>query len=82
MQDTFLPMSVKDDRVIIYEPYASVISKDFSCEQLSGGAKYICICLKNIQDKTQFLQDIAISIKNMQRDMISKTLKSKAIYSL
>lgn len=78
----FLPMNIEEEKVTIYEPYGSMISKVHSCDKLSGTAKYVCLCLKNIQDKKAFLQDIAVSIKKMQRDMISQALKSKAICSL
>lgn len=78
----FLPMSIKEDSVIVFEPYGSMISKEYSCEKLSGSAKYICICLKNIQDKKTYVTNIALSIKKIQRDMISKAIKRKAICSL
>lgn len=78
----FLPMEVDGDQVTIYEPYGSMISQEHSCEKLSGSAKYICLCMKNIQDKTSFLQDIAVSIKKMQSNMINNAIKSKAICSL
>ena len=79
---TFLPMDVDGDKVTIYEPYGSMISKEHECEKLSGTAKYICLCMKNIQDKKSFLQDVVVSIKQMQNDMINNALKSKAICSL
>lgn len=82
MSDTFLPMSVEQDKVIIYEPYGSAIKNELQCDELSGSAKYICLCMKNIEDKKTFLKDVATSIRAMQRDMISTALKSKAIYSL
>ena len=79
MKDTFLPMSIKEDSVVIYEPYGSAISKGLECEKLSGSAKYICLCMKNIQDKKAFLQDIVLSIKDMQNDMINKALNQRTI---
>jgi hypothetical protein len=81
-QFAFLPMSVREDSVLVYEPFGSMISKQYSCDKLSGSAKYICLCLKNIQDKKTFLQNIASSIKDAQRDMINNAMRSKAIYSL
>lgn len=81
-QDAFLPMSVEEDRVFIYEPYGSAISKELECDKLSGSAKYICLCLKNIQDKKAFLQDITASIKVMQSDMIKNAIRRKAICAL
>lgn len=71
--DTFLPMSIKDDSLIIYEPYGSMISRKYECDKLAGSEKYICLCLKNIQDKTTFLSKIASSIRNMQSKMINQT---------
>jgi len=82
MNDTFLPMSVEEDRVFVYEPYGSKISQEFACDELSGSDKFICLCLKNIQDKKAFLQDITLSIKKMQRDMIQKAISRKAICAL
>lgn len=78
----FLPMDVDGDKVTIYEPYGSMISEEHSCEKLSGTAKYICLCMKNIQDKKSFLQNVAVSIKQMQSNMINNAIKSKAICSL
>ena len=78
----FLPMDVEGNKITIYEPYGSMISEEHSCEKLSGTAKYICLCMKNIQDKKSFLKDVATSIKQMQSEIIRNTLKSKAISSL
>jgi len=82
MNEAFLPMSVKEDIVFVYEPYGSKISQEFDCEKLSGGDKFICICLKNIKNKKAFLKDIALSIKKIQRDMIQKAKLRKAICAL
>lgn len=78
----FLPMDIDGDKVTIYEPYGSMVSQEHSCEKLSGTAKYICLCMKNIQDKKAFLQDVAVSIKKMQSNMIQNAIRSKAICSL
>jgi len=82
MNAIFLPMSIEEDRVFVYEPYGSKISQEFDCDELSGSDKFICLCLKNIQDKKAFLQDIAHSVKKMQRDMIQKAKSHKAICAL
>lgn len=82
MNATFLPMSIEEDRVFVYEPYGSKISQEFDRDELSGSDKFICLCLKNIQDKKAFLQDIAHSVKKMQRDMIQKAKSRKAICAL
>ncbi|WP_458700106.1 hypothetical protein ACKGJI_09780 [Sulfurospirillum sp. 1307] len=79
---TFLPMDVDGDKVTIYEPYGSMISKKYSCEKLSGTAKYICLCMNNIEDKKAFLKDIVNSIKQIQTNMIRNAINSKAIFSL
>jgi len=75
-------MSVEEDRVFVYEPYGSKISQEFDCHELSGSDKFICLCLKNIKDKKAFLQDVALSIKKIQRDMIQKAKLRKAICAL
>jgi len=82
MNNTFLPISVEEDRVFVYEPYGSKISQEFDCDKLSRSDKFICLCLKNIKDKKAFLQDITLSIKKMQRDMIQKAKLHKAICAL
>ena len=78
----FLPMDIDGDQVTIYEPYGSMIKQEHSCEKLSGTAKYICLCMKNIKDKKSFLQNVAVSIKQMQSNMINNAISSKVICSL
>lgn len=82
MNNTFLPMSVEEDRVFIYEPFGSAVSNELECDKLSGTAKYICLCMKNIQDKKAFLENVATSIRKMQSDMINTAIKRKAICAL
>lgn len=82
MQDTFLPMSVEEDRVYVYEPYGSLVSKDLECQELSGSAKYICLCMKNIQNKQEFLKKLVASVKEKQAEMIQSAIKRKAICAL
>ena len=73
-QYTFLPMSIDNDQVTVEEPFASKISEKLSRDILSFKANHVDISMKNIQEKEAFVDNIASSIKKMQKDMINSYL--------
>jgi hypothetical protein len=78
-QYTFLPMTIQNDEVIISEPFASKISESFPKDSISVKADYISISIKNIERKEEFVDNIASSIKRIQKDMISSYLNKNTM---
>lgn len=75
----FLPMSIKNDELTISEPFASKMSKNFSKESMNIESDHIIVSIKDIDEKEKFVENIATSLKKVQKDMIQSYLNQKTM---
>ncbi len=78
-QFSFIPMEIKEDVMIVYEPYGSMIIESL-CGNLTLKHKdYISLSLEKIEEKEKFIEEIALKIRGIQRDLIGEFLAKKSL---
>ena len=78
-QSSFLPVQIKEDVMIVYEPFASKIIKSLSGNMTLKQKDYVSLSLEKIEKKEQFINKIIQSVKDLQKGMINEFLNKKTI---
>lgn len=78
-QSSFLPVHVKDDVMIVYEPFASKIINSLSGNLTLKQKGYISLSLEKIEKKELYIEKIKQKIKQLQHGMIDEFLNKKTL---
>ena len=81
-QYSFLPVQVKEDVMIVYEPFATKIMNSLSGNMTLKQKDYVSLSLEKVEKKEQFIDKIKQKVKELQDSMIKDFLNKKPLHYL